>query len=284
MDECGSGSKNGDNGAEDECGPSMKNLDNRRKTFSNWSKPRVCIDELSRAGFYFCGNGDETKCAYCKGVVKNWSERDEPVMEHARLFPACLFILNPPDYAMKVEKRPREPPKNTNMMRCRQRLNSFEAGWFSDVKPEELVSAGFYFIGFGDTVKCYHCGLGLNHWGKKDKPWREHARWNPECLFVKLMKGESFIANCKKLHMELLLKKYHQVSMDLKETKDLPTYIDYSLPFILKGEEASFFLSYGISEMMISKILKRFMLDNGRGFVSRDEIGKVLSSVLSLEQ
>lgn len=39
------------------------------------------------------GPGDSVKCFQCGGVLKKWSERDEPWTEHAKWFPNCVFLL-----------------------------------------------------------------------------------------------------------------------------------------------------------------------------------------------
>jgi hypothetical protein len=82
----------------------MKSLGVRLSTFVNWTNRRVCVDDLSRAGFYYLGKDDLTKCAYCSGEVRKWTSRDEPMLEHLRLFPLCPFVKDPPEYAMWGEE------------------------------------------------------------------------------------------------------------------------------------------------------------------------------------
>ncbi|XP_047468419.1 baculoviral IAP repeat-containing protein 3-like [Penaeus chinensis] len=53
--------------------------------------------------------------------------------------------------------------------------------------PELLVEAGFYHIGISDHVQCFHCGVGLRNWEWDDDPWELHAKWNPDCIYVKLI-------------------------------------------------------------------------------------------------
>lgn len=66
-------------------------------------------------------------------------------------------------------------------------------------KPEDLASAGFYYIGIDDRVKCYACGGGLKDWEIDDKPWDEHAIWyGDDCFFVRLNKGDHFVQKVKK--------------------------------------------------------------------------------------
>jgi baculoviral IAP repeat-containing protein 2/3 len=154
-------------------------------------------------------------------------------------------------------------------------------GWSSPLSAEEVASAGFYFVGVGDRVKCFSCGVGLNNWGRKDIAWREHARYSPKCGFVKKIKGRDFVAKCKQEHLDLLLEKYLKVSTGLPLV--LPPFVVQSTDFIMKSPEVMFCLASGIPKNLVEKILKRFMLENGRGFVSKDEISKVLSVSLSFD-
>ena len=42
-------------------------------------------------------------------------------------------------------------------------------------------------------VQCYHCGISLKSWNPEERPWEEHAKWNPDCAFLQLMKGKKFV-------------------------------------------------------------------------------------------
>ena len=54
----------------------------------------------------------------------------------------------------------------------------------SPINPCELASAGFYYLGTGDNVKCYKCGCALCNWDPNDTPWSEHLKWSPNCPLV----------------------------------------------------------------------------------------------------
>ena len=61
-------------------------------------------------------------------------------------------------------------------------------------------------------MKCFYCDGGLRNWQPEDAPWVEHARWVltyadfqflyryfrwfSKCVFVRLVKGDEFIAKC----------------------------------------------------------------------------------------
>ncbi|XP_056016370.1 uncharacterized protein LOC125674089 isoform X2 [Ostrea edulis] len=59
--------------------------------------------------------------------------------------------------------------------------------------PADMTDAGFYYAGFGDCCRCYHCGIGLRNWDPEDNPWIEHARWSSECPYILKVKGQAFI-------------------------------------------------------------------------------------------
>lgn len=67
-----------------------------------------------------------------------------------------------------------------------ERLRSFEF-WHWPVKfisPIDLAKAGFYFKGYGDSVRCAFCGIVLCRWERGDVPLAEHAKHNPKCIFL----------------------------------------------------------------------------------------------------
>lgn len=191
----------------------------RQITFENWPKSEIVEpQDLVRAGFYYTGESDITKCAFCSGEAMNWTEGDDPDYEHKRLFPNCSFVQNiitprltSTDSTLNCERfnylhlvssnnlkelgvEKFESPKKTELCSVESRLKTF-THWPEDLiqRPEELSEAGFYYGGSGDLVRCFHCDGGLQHWDPTDNPWIEHAKWFPTCSFVKLVKGQEFI-------------------------------------------------------------------------------------------
>lgn len=66
-----------------------------------------------------------------------------------------------------------------------ERLRTFTL-WPRDtpVTPADLARAGFYFLGYGDTVRCFCCAGVLRRWVQGDEPLGEHRRHFPSCSFV----------------------------------------------------------------------------------------------------
>ncbi|CAK1555295.1 unnamed protein product [Leptosia nina] len=63
--------------------------------------------------------------------------------------------------------------------------------------PQSLAEAGFFYTGLEDQVRCFYCDGGLGKWEAGDVPWREHARWFPQCGYVLLLKGQQFVDSAR---------------------------------------------------------------------------------------
>ncbi|KAL8575587.1 hypothetical protein ACOMHN_059651 [Nucella lapillus] len=74
------------------------------------------------------------------------------------------------------------------------RYKSF-IGWPATGLPSsrEMVFAGFYYMGIGDSARCFYCGITLRHWKPHDDPWTVHARHRFSCDYVRAIKGEDFV-------------------------------------------------------------------------------------------
>ncbi|KAK3576353.1 hypothetical protein CHS0354_039290 [Potamilus streckersoni] len=69
-------------------------------------------------------------------------------------------------------------------------------------KPEQVATAGFYYTGLNDVVRCFACDGGLKNWDPEDDPWIEHARWFPQCPYVQEVKGREFVDLVKRMTEE----------------------------------------------------------------------------------
>ncbi len=86
-------------------------------------------------------------------------------------------------------------PAHPKYSTCEARLRSFR-DWPPALRqrPQQLAEAGFFYMGLSDQVKCFSCDGGLRNWQSEDEPWTEHARWFSRCNFVRLVKGDEFVA------------------------------------------------------------------------------------------
>ena len=200
----------------------------RRKTFLvNWPHDKNLSGiKMAQAGFYSFGEGDRVQCVFCRGSLHRWEADDIALDEHKRSFPFCRFVkgfdcgnrqyhsknLEAGDMknitSYEVQQQGNQEYTldslaldiSTNRAAVPQkaivasRLQTYR-NWPKkiSIKPEDLVNAGFFFTGSGDHVRCFFCSGGLKNWEEKDDPWIEHARWFPECLYLKQNKGQEFI-------------------------------------------------------------------------------------------
>ncbi|XP_074964651.1 baculoviral IAP repeat-containing protein 7 [Phalacrocorax aristotelis] len=54
----------------------------------------------------------------------------------------------------------------------------------SSVSAQDLVKAGFFFVGPSDEVQCFCCGGVLKDWEPGDSPLAEHQKFFPSCGFI----------------------------------------------------------------------------------------------------
>ncbi|XP_059152420.1 baculoviral IAP repeat-containing protein 7-like [Physella acuta] len=184
----------------------------RLRTFSGWTGIRGApLQEFAQAGFIYIGSADRVQCVFCKGILRNWNDNDNPLEEHRKHFPQCTFIKD--IYKAIVTGKPKHPKYAMDQAR----LSSF-SNWDvnQNPKPADLAKAGFFYVGHGDSVKCFYCDGGLRNWEPNDDPWREHARWFPRCSYVKQSKGQAFIENVLK---DINLTDYQTASVDETELK-----------------------------------------------------------------
>ncbi|NXD80032.1 XIAP ligase, partial [Halcyon senegalensis] len=185
--------------------PAMCSEETRLMSFHNWPlNSPLTPKELANAGFYYTGVCDQVACFCCGGKLKQWEPSDRAWSEHKRHFPSCLFVLgrdvgNVPSESVSAELgrsglNNTQHPRNPSMAKYGKRLQTFVT-WMYPVEKERLAEAGFYSIGNGDHVVCFHCGGALEEWKENEDPWDQHAKWFPGCSFVRNEKGLEFINN-----------------------------------------------------------------------------------------
>ncbi|KAI4491236.1 hypothetical protein M0802_010332 [Mischocyttarus mexicanus] len=191
-----------------------RTIENRLSTFTNWPIPEIVSPQkLAEAGFIYLQNRDVVVCVFCRGIIYDWKLGSDPDKEHRTHFPTCDFYershiditqltnvniisgstTNLENIGINTHTQPRNPSQSSYETRLRTYIH-----WPTNISqtPEQLAKAGFYYIGFKDYVRCYHCDGGLHYWDNTDDPWVEHAKWFPKCGFVSLLKGQQFIQEC----------------------------------------------------------------------------------------
>nr|Q804H7.2 RecName: Full=Baculoviral IAP repeat-containing protein 5.2-B; AltName: Full=Survivin in Xenopus; Short=SIX; AltName: Full=Survivin2-B; Short=XSurvivin2B [Xenopus laevis]AAI69762.1 SIX [Xenopus laevis]AAI69764.1 SIX [Xenopus laevis] len=76
----------------------LYNLATRLRTFSNWPFTEDCActpERMAEAGFVHCptdNSPDVVKCFFCLKELEGWQPEDDPMDEHKKHSPSCLFI------------------------------------------------------------------------------------------------------------------------------------------------------------------------------------------------
>ncbi|UJR32812.1 hypothetical protein I4U23_020274 [Adineta vaga] len=74
------------------CHASYANIISRRETFSIWDEELMpSADDLVKAGFFYTGTKSAVICFYCNGSLQNWKKNDNPLIEHVKWYPHCLY-------------------------------------------------------------------------------------------------------------------------------------------------------------------------------------------------
>uniref|UniRef100_A0A8C3MAR8 RING-type E3 ubiquitin transferase n=1 Tax=Geospiza parvula TaxID=87175 RepID=A0A8C3MAR8_GEOPR len=197
----------------------MRSAASRLRTFQQWPRAApVSARDLVDAGFFYVGPGDEVQCFCCGGVLKDWRPGDCPLIEHVHFFPSCQYVrgesagnqemlslqeifdtvdgqfLSVLQGIVSEETAMPNEPEYPEMVTEEMRLSTFE-NWpqNSSMHPEQLARAGFFYTGRGDVVRCFYCDGGVRSWSLGDDPWREHAKWYPECEFLLHSRGREFV-------------------------------------------------------------------------------------------
>jgi hypothetical protein len=75
-----------------------------------------------------------------------------------------------------------------DMIQYEDRLQSFK-NWSKQLMPDkyDMAEAGFLYTGQSDIVQCFGCNVRVSEWEKTDNAWREHLKWSPDCVFLKMV-------------------------------------------------------------------------------------------------
>lgn len=194
----------------------------RLKTFLvNWphKNSKLSGTNMAAAGFFAIGEDDTVQCTFCEGSLNGWDQTDDPLKEHIESFPFCPFVRG-----VECGNIPLVGERNSNRVSLRSRKRStgtesatgrYDTGagtsssqydshsarlltfscWPTDfpIDQELVCSAGFYYGGMKDSVRCHKCGIDIEVWVIGDDPWVKHAIASPQCTFVIENKGWSFI-------------------------------------------------------------------------------------------
>ncbi|XP_045175348.2 baculoviral IAP repeat-containing protein 3-like isoform X2 [Mercenaria mercenaria] len=146
------------------------NYNERLTSYLRWPLEYPTSAQLSKVGFFYTNQGDLVRCFQCGIGLKDFSDDDDPLMEHVRHSGQCPFLpkLLGEERLATLKRQLQQVDPEFNR---RQQLNGIE-----------------------DQVRCFACDGGLRRWDPEDDPWTEHCRWFPACPYALEQKGEQFIA------------------------------------------------------------------------------------------
>ncbi|KAL3882082.1 hypothetical protein ACJMK2_028454 [Sinanodonta woodiana] len=192
------------------------------------------------------------------------------------------------DDLLRVLGRVRSP-ENASL---KDRLHTFSR-WPSDIfqTPARVAEAGFYYTGLQDIVRCFACDGGLKNWDPEDDPWVEHARWFPQCVYVRHIKGEEFINLVRMMADEsddesdyTVLRGATRGGVEQNITTTESASNETTEPSVLENKAAQFVLEAGYSErhvaLAINYILKKGKLE----YTEQDIIDVILEKKIGGER
>jgi hypothetical protein len=159
-------------------------------------------------------------------------------------------------------------PANSKYSGLESRLRSFR-DWPPALKqePQQLAEAGFYYIGLSDQTKCFYCDGGLRNWQPDDDPWTEHSRWFSKCGFVRLVKGDEFIAKCLAERPPDPVSGGGQISRDSQKP-----VTDEEVKNLMTSPVAQQVLSMGVDQSRIKMALRKQLQEKGTNFTSANQL------------
>ncbi|XP_052238126.1 baculoviral IAP repeat-containing protein 7-like [Dreissena polymorpha] len=205
--------------------PDFDEINNRLETYSEWPLEEPSPSTLCQAGFFFTGHSYDLVRCFCCGIgLKDFSDTDNPLLEHVKHSANCPFLLDLfgsrealEQYKQRfVSQDPEEIRQRQRALFERQqgnehkvtyyrakheqfrtlcsRLDTFKHWRFHSTQtPEQLADAGMYYTGVDDHCRCFACDGGFRKWEPGDDPWIEHCRWFPACPYAREVMGDELI-------------------------------------------------------------------------------------------
>uniref|UniRef100_H0WT66 Baculoviral IAP repeat containing 3 n=1 Tax=Otolemur garnettii TaxID=30611 RepID=H0WT66_OTOGA len=253
---------------------SMNTEKARLLTYQMWPLTFLSPRDLAKAGFYYIGPGDRVACFACGGKLSNWEPKDDAMSEHQKHFPNCPFVEN------RLRDTSRYAVSNLSMQTHAARVKTF-CNWPSSllVHPERLASAGFYYMGHSDDVKCFCCDGGLRCWESGDDPWVEHAKWFPSCIVLLAFPCGDFVSIQKSVFPLLLIKQLLSTS-DPPEGENAESTIAHFEPGEDHSEDAVMMntpvvkatLEMGFSRRLVRQTVQSKILTTGENYETINDL------------
>ncbi|XP_064478350.1 baculoviral IAP repeat-containing protein 2-like [Ornithodoros turicata] len=74
--------------------PQFAKLDRRVMSFESYPRhAKGNKEKMAKAGLFYTGAEDRTACFQCGNTLCSWGEEDDPLLEHARWYPNCPYVI-----------------------------------------------------------------------------------------------------------------------------------------------------------------------------------------------
>jgi len=194
----------------------------RTYTCSNWPSITPSAQDMAVAGWWYTNIADRVICIHCDTMFHNWTETDRPYEIHCLKSPRCFFVRATEKKAASGQRQ--LPVANTTIndvpngqaivgavhaeyalvFRRHQTFQNWpEAERSSLPSVDSFVEAGFFYTGDKTIVRCFYCNGALRNWQTSDDPKVEHARWFPQCAYIRQYIGENLYQAIQRKNREL---------------------------------------------------------------------------------
>ncbi|XP_038213958.1 baculoviral IAP repeat-containing protein 7-B [Zerene cesonia] len=139
--------------------------------------------------------------------------------------------------------------------------------------PQSLAEAGFFYTGVEDQVRCFYCDGGLGKWEAGDIPWREHARWFPQCGYVLLLKGQQFVDSAQRVEAPVGQRTLtaDRTSRSRNSANNYPV-TESQIEAVMEGEAAAAALGAGLDVARVRRAVVRRLRSTGTPFPTSDAL------------
>jgi hypothetical protein len=214
----------------------------RAYTFLNWPSITPSAQEMSYAGWWYTNIADRVICIHCDAMFHNWGETDKPYEIHLLKSPRCFYIrvnekkglLSNPRQLPAPNPTINDAPNGQTIVgavhadyalvfRRHQTFQNWpeaEQGTLPSI--ESFVDAGFFYTGEKTIVRCFYCNGALRNWQSSDDPKVEHARWFPQCAYIRQFIGENLYQAIQRKNRELRAQQNLQESSNGVNTQYVP--------------------------------------------------------------
>ncbi|CAF3870910.1 unnamed protein product [Rotaria magnacalcarata] len=194
----------------------------RTYTLSNWPSITPSAQEMSYAGWWYTNIADRVICIHCDVMFHNWNESDRPYEIHRLKSPHCFFVRTNEQRVTNTQQQLPVPIVTANDVPNAQtvvgavhadyavlfRRHQTFHNWPEAEKPslpsvESFIEAGFFYTGENTVVRCFYCNGALRNWQASDDPKIEHARWFPQCAYIRQFIGENLYQAIQRKNREL---------------------------------------------------------------------------------